>query len=148
MLTSRNNYRFLGKEERKAAFKLTLKQLCPKLRVIDVSGESDIIFETLRILHRAVKNLDHLCAVYSMGGGNHIILNALEQNELLPDIFIAHDLNKNMYHDLIADLENVFHAFLHYHKLTKDLLIAEIYSFQIVTPENITSKEISNKICF
>jgi LacI family transcriptional regulator len=121
VLTSRSNDRFLGEEEREAAFKLTLKRLCPKLRMVDGSG---VLHETSSVLHGAVENLDHLCAVYSMGGGNHTILNALEQNGLLPDIFIAHDLDKDnrplmtagrlsfvLHHDLGVDLENVFHAF-------------------------------------
>jgi LacI family transcriptional regulator len=45
-----------------------------------------------------------------------------------------------LYHDLSVDLENVFHAFLHYHKLTKGLLIAEISNVQVVAPENIPTK--------
>ncbi|MFT7494034.1 MAG: LacI family transcriptional regulator [Alteromonas macleodii] len=153
VLTSRSNDRFLGEEEREAAFKFTLKQLCPKLHIVDVSGGRGILYETSRILHRAVEDLDHLCAVYSMGGGNHVILNTLEQNNLLPDIFVAHDLDKDnralieagrlsfvLYHDLSVDLENVFHTFLHYHKLTKDPLITEISNVQVVTPENIPAK--------
>lgn len=153
VLTSRSNDLFLGEEEREAAFKLTLKQLCPKLRLINVSGGRGILYETSRILHRAVENLDHLSAVYSMGGGNHIILNVLEQNKLLPDIFVAHDLDKDnrtlieagclsfvLYHDLGVDLKHVFHAFLHYHKLTKEPFTTDISSVQIITPENIPTK--------
>jgi LacI family transcriptional regulator len=153
VLTSRSNNRFLGEEEREAAFKLTLKRLCPKLRIVDVNGGRGVLHETSRILHLAVENMNCLCAVYSMGGGNHTILNALEQNGLLPDIYVAHDLDKDnralikagrlsfvLYHDLGVDLENVFHAFLHHHKLTPDPLIAAISNVHVVTPENVPTK--------
>lgn len=155
VLTSRSNDRFLGEEEREAAFKLTLKRLCPKLRIVDVSGGSGVHRETSRILHRVVENLDHLRAVYSMGGGNHTILNVLEKNGLQPDIYVAHDLDKDnralieascisfvLHHDLGVDLENVFHAFLHHHKLTPYPLIAAISNVQVVTPENVPTERV------
>ena len=121
----------------------------------DVSGESRVLHEPSSVLHRAVGNLDHLCAVYSMGGGNHTILNALEQNGLRPDIFIAHDLDKNnrapmkagrlsfvLHHDLGVDLENVFHAFLYNHKLTKVPLMTAISNVQVVTPQNVPAEKV------
>jgi len=87
-----------------------------------------------------------------MGGGNSTILAALEQNGSLPDIYVAHDLDKDnrrliedgrlsfvLHHDLCVDLHNVFQAFLHHHKLTADLPYTTISSIQIVTPENIPS---------
>lgn len=155
VLTSRSNDRFLGEEEREAAFKLTLKRLCPKLRMVDVSGGRGVLHETSSGLHGAVDDLDHLCAVYSMGGGNHTILNALEQNGLRPDIFMAHDLDKDnralmkagrlsfvLHHDLGVDLENVFHAFLYNHKLTKVPLMTAISNVQVVTPQNVPAEKV------
>ena len=154
VLTSRSNDRFLGEEEREAAFRLTLKRLCPKLSLVDVSGRSGFLTETSRSLQRALENLDHLCAVYSMGGGNHSILKTLEQNGLLPDIYLAHDLDKDnrtliaagqisfvLHHDLRVDLRNVFHAFLYHHKLTLDPLMAAISNVQVVTPQNIPAEK-------
>jgi len=156
VLTSRSNDRFLGEEEREAAFKLTLKRLCPTLRTVDVSGGSGVLNETSSVLHGAVQNMGHLSAVYSMGGGNHTILNALEQNGLMPDIFIAHDLDKDnralikagrlsfvLHHDLGVDLKNVFHAFLYHHKLTSDPLVAAISNVQVVTPQNVPAEKVN-----
>ncbi len=153
VLASRSNDRFLGEEEREAAFILKLKQLCPKLRIVDVSGESGVYFETSRNIHRVVENLNYLSAVYSMGGGNHSILNVLEKNGLRPDIYVAHDLDKDnralvqagrlnfvLHHDLSIDLEHVFHGFLYHHKLTPDPLIAAISNVQVVTPENVPTQ--------
>ena len=42
-----------------------------------------------------MQNLRTLDGVYSMGGGNKSIINALENLRLKPKIFIAHDLDKD-----------------------------------------------------
>lgn len=150
VLTSRSHDRFLGEEEREIAFTSTLNRLCPNLRIIDASGGSGVHFETSRIMQSVVTGLDQIRAVYSMGGGNMAILNALEQNGSLPDVYVAHDLDNDnrrlieegrlsfvLHHDLRVDLQNVFQAFLHNHKLTPDPLSTPISDIQIVTPENI-----------
>jgi len=150
VLTSKSNDRFLGEEEREVAFKATLNQLCPNLRIIDASGGSGVHVETSRIMQSIVAGLDQVCAVYSMGGGNTAILNALEQNGSLPDVFVAHDLDHDnrqlikdgrlsyvLHHDLRVDLQNVFQAFLHHHKLIPVSPQTAISHIQVVTPENI-----------
>lgn len=150
VLTSRSNDRFLGEEEREAAFVATLNRLCPRIRICDLSGGSGVHFETSRVMHDAMEGLEHLSAVYSMGGGNPAILSVLEQHGLLPDIYVAHDLDKDnrrlldagqldfvLHHDLRIDLENVFQALLRYNKLISGDLSATMSNVQIVTPENV-----------
>ncbi len=150
VLTSKSNDRFLGEEEREVAFKATLSHLCPQLRVVDANGGSGVHFETSRIVQPVVEKLDHIRAVYSMGGGNTTILDVLKQNGSQPDIYVAHDLDKDnrrliedgclsfvLHHDLGSDLQNVFQAFLHHHKLTPDTPDTTMSHVQIVTPENI-----------
>jgi LacI family transcriptional regulator len=150
VLTSRSNDRFLGEEEREVAFKGTLNRLCPKLRIIDASGGNGVHFETSRIMQSVVAGLDQIRAVYSMGGGNTTILEVLEQNGSLPDVYVAHDLDNDnrrlieegrlsfvLHHDLRVDLQNVFQAFLHHHKLMPTPLHTNTSHIQVVTPENI-----------
>ncbi|AXI46670.1 LacI family transcriptional regulator [Sulfitobacter sp. SK012] len=150
VLTSSSNELFLGEEERQAAFALSLKHLCPQLRVVNVSGGSGVHFETSRLMQSAVADLGQLRAVYSMGGGNHTIMEVLRLNGLHPAIFVAHDLDKDnrtlieagslsfvLHHDLRIDLENVFQVFLHHHKLVADQPSATISNIQVVTPENV-----------
>jgi len=150
VLTSRSNDRFLGEEEREVAFKGTLARLCPNLRIIDASGGSGVHVQTSRIMQSIIAGLDHVRAVYSMGGGNTAILNALEQNGSLPDVYVAHDLDNDnrrliedgrlsfvLHHDLRVDLQNVFQAFLHHHKLMVVPLHTTMSHIQVVTPENI-----------
>ena len=152
VLTSRSNDRFQGEEAREVAFKATLKRLCPKLRIVDASGGNGLHFETSRIMQSVVAGLDQMRAVYSMGGGNATILDVLEQNGSLPDIYVAHDLDEDnrrliedgrlsfvLHHDLRVDLQNVFQAFLHHHKLAANLPNSTISNIQVVTPENIPS---------
>lgn len=150
VLTSRSNDRFLGEEEREVAFKETLVRLCPSLRIIDASGGSGVHGETSRIMQSVIAGLDEVHAVYSMGGGNTAILNALDQNGSLPDIYVAHDLDDDnrrliedgrlsfvLHHDLRVDLLNVFQAFLHHHKLMVMPVHTTVSHIQVVTPENI-----------
>ena len=150
VLTSKSNSLFLGEEEREVAFKVTLSHLCPKLCIVDANGGSGVHFETARIIQSVVEGLDKVRAVYSMGGGNKTILEVLKQNALRPDIFVAHDLDNDnrtlieqgnlsfvLHHDLRVDLQNVFHAFLHHHKLALEPLETPISHIQVITPENI-----------
>jgi LacI family transcriptional regulator len=153
VLTSRSNDRFLGEEAREAAFKQTLNRKSPQLQIVGVSGGSGVHFETSNMMAQAVSGLEKLRAVYSMGGGNRTILNILDQHGLKPDVFVAHDLDVDnrgliesgqinfvLHHDLKIDLENVFQAFLHHHKLVPLAPQNTISHVQVVTPENIPSR--------
>ncbi|MDC1481711.1 LacI family DNA-binding transcriptional regulator [Ascidiaceihabitans sp.] len=150
VLTSRSNDLFLGEEEREAEFIKTLNHHAPNLRIVDVTGGQGVHHETALLMDKAVGHLGYLCAVYSMGGGNITILDVLEENKITPDVYIAHDLDKDnraliearrisfvLHHDLRIDLENVFQAFLHHHKLLNGILLTRISNIQVVTPENI-----------
>jgi LacI family transcriptional regulator len=150
VLTVRSNDRFLGEEERETAFAMTLATLRPDLRVIDVSGGSGVHYETSRLLGGIVDTLQDLKAVYSVGGGNRTILDTLRQNRLQPSIYVAHDLDQDnralikegylnfvLHHDLKADIQNVFQALLHTHKLVPVGPVQTISNVQIITPENI-----------
>ena len=150
VLTSRSNDLFLGEEEREAEFIKTLNHHAPNLRIVDVTGGQGVHHETALLMDKAVGHLGYLCAVYSMGGGNITILDVLEENKITPDVYIAHDLDEDnraliearrisfvLHHDLRIDLENVFQAFLHHHKLLNGILLTRISNIQVVTPENI-----------
>jgi LacI family transcriptional regulator len=149
-LTVRSNSRFLGEQEREAAFATTLAMTCPNLSRFDVSGGSGVHYENTRLLDGIIDRLHDLKAVYSVGGGNRTILEILRQNRLHPAIYIAHDLDRDnrgliksrqlnfvLHHDLEADMQSVFQAFLHNHKLVPDGPVQTISNVQIITPENI-----------
>jgi LacI family transcriptional regulator, galactose operon repressor len=150
VLALRSNDRFLGEEEREMAFTGALSDLCPNLSIVNLSGGSGVHYETSRVLHAATDQLGDLRAVYSIGGGNRTILEVLRQIRCQPDIYIAHDLDQEnraliaeghlsfiLHHDLRADMQNVFQAFLCYHKLLPDGPMTTISNVQVITPRNI-----------
>jgi LacI family transcriptional regulator len=154
VLTTRSNTRFLGEEEREAAFTQALRRTCPNLHIVDVSGGSGVPSQTAQLLTQAIDQLQDLRAVYSMGGGNQTILNILDDHNLHPDLFIAHDLDREnralieagrinyiLHHDLRADLQNVFLAFLGHHKLTREHPALTPSHVQVLTPENIPPQD-------
>lgn len=150
VLATRSNDRFLGEVDRETAFLKSLEHQCPDLRIVNLSGGSGVHFETSRLLNQIVEQLSDLRAVYSMGGGNRTILDILDQNGLSPDVFIAHDLDRDnraliearrvdfvLHHDLALDMQNVFKAFLRHHRLVDGDSTNQVSNIQIVTPENI-----------
>ena len=150
VLATRSHERFLGEEERESAFVEALTAKCPGLQVLALQGGSGVDFETSRLLKNALGDIHDLRAVYSMGGGNRSILRTLEDNGLRPDVYVAHDLDREnrelimagrldfvLHHDLQLDLRNVFNAFLAYHRLSNDRSETPISTVQVLTPENI-----------
>lgn len=146
VLTTKSQTSFLGEEERATAFAETLSRTCPQLRIIDASGGSGVPYETSRNVARVTDQLGDLRAVYSMGGGNRAILDVLGRR---PDLFIAHDLDREnrhligngeidviLHHDLQSDIRNAYLGLLRAHGLVRDPVIAPSH-IQIITPENI-----------
>ncbi len=150
VLTTKSQDQFLGEEERESAFLQLLTDACPNLSVIDASGGSGVPYQTAHSIEPVLERLKDLRAVYSMGGGNRTILEMLSQNRLSPDIYVAHDLDREnrrliesgrlsfvLHHDLTADMQNVFRAFLHHHKLAPDRPENLISNVQVVTRYNL-----------
>jgi LacI family transcriptional regulator len=150
VLTTRSREQFLGEGDREAAFLKTLGKLRPHVKVHPVVGGAGLATETSKLVRRALTQIDGLCGIYSMGGGNGTIVDELEVRGLWPDVFVAHDLdvdnrklievgklNYVLHHDLRVDMTKVFQMFLHHHKmLTQDpeTLLSRV---QVITPENV-----------
>lgn len=153
VLTTRSHERFLGEEEREAAFIDALASARPELQVLAVQGGSGVDFETSRLLEKSLKHVRALRAVYSMGGGNRSILRTLDDHGLRPDVYVAHDLDREnrelildrrldfvLHHDLQLDIKNAFNAFLAFHRLSNDLSERPISTVQVLTPENVPGR--------
>ncbi|WP_422050835.1 LacI family DNA-binding transcriptional regulator [Shimia sp.] len=150
VLATRSHERFLGEEQREYTFTETLARERPELQVLAVQGGSGVDLETSRLIKKSVDDIHHLRAVYSMGGGNLSILRTLEHRGLRPDMYVAHDLDREnraliqsrridfiLHHDLQQDLRNTFNTFLSFHGLSIGLVEAPISTVQVLTPENI-----------
>lgn len=153
VLATRSHERFLGEEERQAAFTETLHALRPELRVVPLEGGSGVDRETSKLLSTALGELRHPRAVYSMGGGNRSILHTLSEQGPGPELYVAHDLDDEnraliadkkidfiLHHDLRHDIRNAFDAFLAFHKLRVEPSEARPSTVQVLTPENIPDK--------
>ena len=150
VLATRSHEQFLGEAERESAFIEALASQRPNLQVLAVQGGSGIDFETSKLLTKAVDDINDLCAVYSMGGGNRSILRTLEDCGPRPAVYVAHDLDQEnrglivdrridfvLHHDLQLDIRSAFNAFLAYHGLFSGHLEPPISTVQVLTPENI-----------
>ena len=150
VLATRSHERFLGEEEREFAFIETLARERANLQVLAVQGGSGVDFETSRLLANSIDDIHELRAVYSMGGGNQSILRTLEHKGLRPEVYVAHDLDREnrkliadrridfiLHHNLQSDVRNTFKTFLSYHGLSSGLLEAKMSTVQVLTPENL-----------
>lgn len=150
VLTTKSQDSFLGEGEREKAFTETLGQACPNLAIVDASGGSGVPGGTARAIEGVLNDLRGLAAVYSMGGGNRAILDVLKENRLTPQIYIAHDLDREnrslleeehvqyvLHHDLHADIRNAYMSILQHHRLVLNGGLAATSSVQIITPMNL-----------
>ncbi|MEP3248537.1 MAG: LacI family DNA-binding transcriptional regulator [Litoreibacter sp.] len=150
VLVMRSNDQFWGEEEREAGFAEALKQACPNLHILGASGGSGVHQETAQLMDNVSEQLSDLRAVYSVGGGNSAILDRLKGTDMIPEVYIAHDLDQDnraliqqrelsfvLHHNLTTDLNNVFHAFLQFHGTLSGTPAFALSNIQVITPFNI-----------
>ena len=126
-----------------------MARLCPKVGLIGASGGAGLALATAAKITAEVQGLDQLLGVYSMGGGNAAILAALSSLNLQPDLFIAHDLDREnrqllsqgkldfvLYHDLSADITSAFQHITAFHRLRPPWVEGGTADVQIITPAN------------
>ena len=150
VLATRSDEAFFGEKERYISFCETLSESCPGLRIIEFSDGSVFERSTQERLRNLVVQIEDLAAVYSMGGGNSVIINSLKKNSKMSPIYIAHDLdreNRNLlreekidfvlHHDLLADMRNVFLSIASRHGLVSSAEGNLASDVQVVTPYNL-----------
>lgn len=150
VLATRSHERFLGEEAREAAFVQALSVKCPQLTVKSIQGGSGVGLATSRLLADAIDGLTDLRGVYSMGGGNRSILDTLKDGGLIPEVYVAHDLDRDnrellldqridfiLHHDLQVDIRTAFSAFLSHHRLVSEPEDSPMSVVQVLTPANI-----------
>jgi LacI family transcriptional regulator len=159
VLTTRSNAKFLGEEERETAFALALRGWCPHLQTVSTSSGGGVHYETTKDLGGFMDQLGDLRAVYSMGGGNRTILDMLDHHRLVPQVFVAHDLDQDnrsliaegrinfvLHHDLQTDMQRVFGAFLQHQShgvIEVETLVSPV---QVITPQNVPDQRMTGLI--
>ncbi|SMX25022.1 LacI family DNA-binding transcriptional regulator [Boseongicola aestuarii] len=149
VLTS-SHERSLGEYQRETAFLTALADRSPQLRTVKLQAGSGSVSEMSRVMTNVLAAKPDLCAVYSIGASNRLILDTLEHNALRPSVFVAHDLDQEnrdlilhqrldfiLHHDLQSDIKYTFDAFLSYHRLLTEPMDVPVSAVQVLTPENI-----------
>ena len=152
ILTTRSRDSFYGEAERFAQFRQTLAGLRPDLKLLDLSSTGDLSDPVDRQLDRVLRHVRDLRGVYSMGGGNEMILRWLEAHGRGGLPYVAHDLDLEnrrllaagkvdfvLHHDLERDMRNALQAIAAYHGLGAtghEKMSSEV---QIITPYNRAS---------
>lgn len=123
ILCTRSQDSFFGESERFTAFRNLIQAVKPHVHLIDVTGGAGLSNPTAARLKDVLLCGVRITAVYSMGGGNAAILQALADNRQRPDLFVAHDLDREnrqllaqgaisfvLHHDLNKDMATLFDA--------------------------------------
>jgi LacI family transcriptional regulator len=153
ILTTIRRSNFSGEDQRFAGFKTTLDKSKPNAKLIIAKGGDGLSAYTSDEVKNALSGVNHLDAVYSMGGGNEAILKTLEEFKLRPKVYIAHDLDEEnidllraekitavIHHDIRQDLQNAFTQIAAYHKLIPPFQNQMHSDIQIITPLNLPNR--------
>ncbi|NDW52474.1 LacI family DNA-binding transcriptional regulator [Aliiroseovarius sp. PrR006] len=150
VLTSRSQEAFQGEAERFLSFRERFLALRPDYKVLEISGGAGLSAKTKRRIVTGLEQVSSVDAVYSMGGGNRAILDALKDTGLAPRHFIAHDLDADnlsllrqgdigfvLHHDLHHDMRQAFRAISARHGLSPPAEMSQLSDVQIIAPYNI-----------
>ncbi|GAB2185043.1 LacI family DNA-binding transcriptional regulator [Roseibium sp. LAB1] len=152
VLTTLSQHAFQGEEERYEGFRQELGRLRPECGLVDASGGGGLNPETRREVTEKLVASPPISGVYSMGGGNRAILQALSEADQMPSVYVAHDLDKDnldllrqerltlvLHHDLLSDMQTAFRHLLAYHGIGTSPS-TKTSDVQVVTPLNIPSR--------
>lgn len=119
---------FTGEQERIAGFRRAMRSFDPGCTLDVVAGGFGIDAQMHRCVSEALANGEVPDALYTVGGGNGGILQALEERGIRPDAVIAHDLDREnrallqagkidalIEHNLQLDAQHAFRTLLAFH---------------------------------
>ena len=150
VLATLSHRSFLGEQERLDAFRDRLAAEDPGREVVtvgDVHGEDEA---TERAVAATLATGIGVAAVYSMGGGNAGVAQALSASGIGAVPFVGHDLYRDnltllrtgiltavLHHDLRADLRSAITQLLRAHRLLPGAPTSVRSAPQVVTPWNV-----------
>jgi LacI family transcriptional regulator len=150
VLAVRSQEMFEGEAERLAGFREELSAQVPACQVVDVAGGAGLPAATAHRVEAALAQAGPVAAVYSIGGGNRAILDALGLPRGARVAFVAHDLDREnrallqagevsfvVHHDLVADMRHLFAAAASAASAPGARLLPFSSEIQVITPHNI-----------
>lgn len=148
LVTTRNNW-FRGEEEREVGFRAMIRERYRNLRLVEITqgaGGPSIEPQVAAL----IESDPTLRAIYSIGGGNRMILDVFERAGRSPALFIAHDLdaenrrllragalNVVLHHDLGRDMTEACRAIMRYHRALPSAPPPPPNPIQIITPFSV-----------
>ncbi len=153
VLLSMSSDQFVGERERDAGFRAGFKQSGLKNQIVSISEGFGKDQQTGAQVAALVEAQPDICAVYSIGGGNRAIVNALGKQRMPCICFIGHDLDDDnvdllrsgsismvIQHDLRQDARSACQLILKYHRLLPgDFVIAQA-AIGITTAHNLPER--------
>lgn len=149
VLLTMSSHRFRGEEERESGFRTTARELKVDWTTVELP-ETEGLNATIRSQLDGALRGGTIDAVYSAGGGNTAILDALHERGQRPRVFIAHDLDADnrrlldsgevsavLHHDLGADALQACHLVLQAHGAIPGRPTTSPAPVQIITPYNV-----------
>ena len=149
VLTTLSQHAFQGEAERFQTFRSELGRLRPAVTVLDASGGGGLNAGTGREVAQRLRTAPDIDGVYSMGGANLAVLEALDHRGGAPAVYIAHDLDEDnlellrrerltlvLHHDLTTDMHTAFRHLLAFHGLGPAPPRPES-DIQVITPMNL-----------
>lgn len=150
VLTTASQSTFFGENERLAGFMDIIKANNPNLEIIHIAGGGGLTSNTATQIEQSLHGVKQLHGVYSMGGGNKAIIKALGGSGIIPEVFIAHDLDEDncdllkqnkittaLFHDLRQDLRSAFSVIATQHHLMPPSDLPLTSDILVITPMNI-----------
>ena len=150
ILLSLSSSRFRGEEEREMGFRQAIREFCPQLQVVEVSGGLGLHDSTARLVQAQLRQHADIHSVYSIGGGNRAILDVFARRKRQCQLFVAHDLDHEncnllrsgalqavLHHDLRHDMRQACLAVMAAHGAIALLPERHASPVQVVTPFNI-----------
>lgn len=147
ILLTQSQDSFAGEEARAAGFRNAIAG--QGFRLLYISGGAGLSMDTASQIAARAGDIGQLSGVYSMGGGNRAILDALDRIGAAPQVYIAHDLDAEntallrsgaidfvLEHDLSHDLRLGFDTICHAHGLGP-APVAGPSDIQVLTPPQI-----------
>jgi len=104
VLVNLSSQSFRGEEEREIGFRQLLREQFNHLEITEASGGLGVYDETRSLCKAALAAKPELTTVYSIGGGNQAILDAFSDHNRKPELFIAHDLDRDNRYLLLNQL--------------------------------------------
>jgi len=141
---------FFGERERAEAFTAALTRLAPDRRVHTITDSDGLDATMSALVSDLLAAQPDVCAVYSIGGGNHAIAETFAAAGRPTTVFIAHDLDQDnvellragaitavLHHDLHSDMRAGVRPVLRAHRLLRGAPTSVAANVEVVTAYNI-----------